>query len=129
MPWASKVFCCSRTSRGSTGSWRSIPAAGRTDASRQRTRASLIARRVSEACHAGAAAGHLHGSLHIDIQGSDFASQMNELDKSANYVVYCRSGNRAGAAIDWMTENGFTGTLTNAGSLADAAVVTGLAIN
>ena len=75
------------------------------------------------------AAGHLHGSLHIDIQGSDFASQMNELDKSANYVVYCRSGNRAGAAIDWMTENGFTGTLTNAGSLADAAVATGLAIN
>jgi rhodanese-related sulfurtransferase len=75
------------------------------------------------------AAGHLHGSLHIDIQGADFASQMNELDKSANYVVYCRSGNRAGAAIDWMTENGFTGTLTNAGSLADAAVVTGMAIS
>ncbi len=75
------------------------------------------------------AAGHLHGSLHIDIQGSDFASKMNELDKSANYVVYCRSGNRASSAIDWMTENGFTGTLTNAGSLADAAVTTGLAIN
>ena len=75
------------------------------------------------------AAGHLHGSLQIDIQGSDFASKMNELDKSANYVVYCRSGNRAGSAIDWMTENGFTGTLTNAGSLADAAVTTGLAIN
>ena len=75
------------------------------------------------------AAGHLHGSLHIDIQGSDFASKMNELDKSDNYVIYCRSGNRAGAAIDWMTENGFTGTLTNAGSLADAAVATGLAIN
>lgn len=75
------------------------------------------------------AAGHLHGSLHIDIQGSDFASKMNELDKSANYVVYCRSGNRAGSAIDWMTENGFTGILTNAGSLADAAVTTGLAIN
>lgn len=75
------------------------------------------------------AAGHLHGSLHIDIQGSDFASKMNELDKSANYVIYCRSGNRAGSAIDWMTENGFTGTLTNAGSLADAAVATGLPIN
>jgi rhodanese-related sulfurtransferase len=74
------------------------------------------------------AAGHLDGSLHIDIQGSDFASQMNQLDKSANYVIYCRSGNRAGAAIDWMTENGFTGTLTNAGSLADAAIATGMEI-
>jgi phage shock protein E len=74
------------------------------------------------------ATGHLHGSMHIDIQGSDFASKMNELDKSANYVVYCRSGNRAGKAIEWMTQNGFTGTLTNAGSVADAAVATGLAI-
>jgi rhodanese-related sulfurtransferase len=75
------------------------------------------------------AAGSLHGALYIDIQGPDFASQMNELDKSANYVVYCRSGNRAGQAIEWMTQNGFTGTLTNAGSLADAAAATGLAIH
>jgi rhodanese-related sulfurtransferase len=74
------------------------------------------------------AAGYLEGSLHIDIQGSDFAAQMNELDKSANYVVYCRSGNRAGQAIEWMTQNGFTGTLTNAGSLADASSATGMAI-
>ena len=75
------------------------------------------------------ATGHLQGSLHIDIQGSEFESKMNELDKSANYVIYCRSGNRAGKAIEWMTANGFTGTLTNAGSLADAAVVTGLPIS
>lgn len=75
------------------------------------------------------ATGHLHGSLNIDIEGSDFESKMNELDKSANYVVYCRSGNRAGKAIEWMTANGFTGTLTNAGSVADAAVVTGLLIS
>ena len=75
------------------------------------------------------ATGHLHGSLHIDIQGSEFESKMNELDKSANYVIYCRSGNRAGKAIEWMTANGFTGTLTNAGSVADAAVVTRLPIS
>ena len=75
------------------------------------------------------ATGHLHGSLNIDIEGADFESKMNELDKSANYVVYCRSGNRAGKAIEWMTANGFTGTLTNAGSVADAAVVTGLPIS
>ena len=75
------------------------------------------------------ATGHLHGSVNIDIQGADFASKMNELDKSANYVVYCRSGNRAGQAIEWMTANGFTGKLINAGSVADAAVATGLMIN
>ena len=39
-----------------------------------------------------------------------------------------QSGHRAGMAIDWMTQNGFTGTLTNAGSVADAAVATGMVI-
>jgi rhodanese-related sulfurtransferase len=74
------------------------------------------------------ATGHLHGSINIDIQGSDFEAQMNELDKSADYVVYCRSGNRAGQAIEWMTQNGFTGKLINAGSVAEAAVATGMVI-
>jgi phage shock protein E len=74
------------------------------------------------------ATGHLHGSINIDIEGADFESQMNALDKTKNYVVYCRSGNRAGKAIDWMTQNGFTGKLINAGSVAEAAVATGMII-
>jgi phage shock protein E len=74
------------------------------------------------------ATGHLHGSININIEGADFESQMNALDKTKNYVVYCRSGNRAGQAIDWMTNNGFTGTLINAGSVADAAVATDMII-
>jgi rhodanese-related sulfurtransferase len=74
------------------------------------------------------ATGHLHGSINIDIEGADFESQMNALDKTKNYVVYCRSGNRAGKAIDWMTQNGFTGRLINAGSVAEAAVATGMII-
>jgi rhodanese-related sulfurtransferase len=74
------------------------------------------------------ATGHLHGSINIDIKGADFDAKMNALDKTKNYVVYCRSGNRAGQAIDWMTQNGFTGKLINAGSVADAAVATGMVI-
>ena len=74
------------------------------------------------------ATGHLHGSINIDIRGADFENQMNALDKSKNYVVYCHSGNRAGQAIDWMKQNGFTGNLINAGSVADAAVATGMVI-
>ena len=74
------------------------------------------------------ATGHLHGSININIEGTDFASEMNKLDKSKNYVVYCRSGHRAGMAIDWMKQNGFTGNLINAGSVADAAVATGMVI-
>ena len=74
------------------------------------------------------ATGHLHDSINIDIQGADFESQMNQLDKTKNYVVYCHSGNRAGQAITWMQQNGFTGKLYNAGSVADAAVATGMMI-
>jgi rhodanese-related sulfurtransferase len=72
--------------------------------------------------------GHLEGALTFDWQGSDFAAQADNLDKAGNYVVYCRSGNRAGQAIAWMQENGFTGELTNGGGLADAQALTGLAI-
>ena len=74
------------------------------------------------------AAGYLEGALLFDIQGAAFNTQLDTLDKAANYVVYCRSGNRAGQAIEFMKSAGFTGTLTNAGSLADAANATGLEI-
>lgn len=74
------------------------------------------------------AAGYLEGALKFDFQGPNFATEISALDKSKDYVIYCRSGNRAGGAIDFMKQNGFTGTLTNAGSLSDAASATGLPI-
>jgi rhodanese-related sulfurtransferase len=73
-------------------------------------------------------AGYLEGSLKFDFQGPNFASEIATLDKSKDYVIYCRSGNRAGGAINFMKQNGFTGTLTNAGSLDEAASATGLPI-
>ena len=72
--------------------------------------------------------GHLEGSLNFDIQGPNFATDIATLDKSANYVIYCRSGNRAGQAVTYMQDNGFTGTLTNAGSVDEAASATGIAV-
>ncbi|WP_138275074.1 rhodanese-like domain-containing protein [Rhodoluna limnophila] len=74
------------------------------------------------------AEGYLEGALLIDWQGPDFGTEIEKLDKAANYVIYCRSGNRAGQAIEAMKGLGFTGTLTNAGGLDDAASVTGLPI-
>ena len=72
--------------------------------------------------------GHLEGALLYDIQGSDFASQVASLDPAGNYVVYCRSGNRAGQAIEYLQEQGFTGELTNGGGIDEAASLTGLSI-
>lgn len=74
------------------------------------------------------AAGHLDGAVRIGIADADFAQQLETLDKSADYYIYCRSGNRAGQAIDYMKSAGFTGKLVNGGSLANAASQTGLAV-
>lgn len=74
------------------------------------------------------AGGHLEGALNIDVQGVDFAAEIETLDKSANYVIYCRSGNRSGQAIAQMQSLGFTGVLTNGGGVDAAAQATGLAI-
>ena len=74
------------------------------------------------------ATGYLEGAAHMDIQGPEFANQLATLDKSADYYIYCRSGNRAGQAIDYMKSLGFSGVLTNGGSVATAASQTGLPV-
>lgn len=71
--------------------------------------------------------GHLAGALNINWESAEFMQAVSTLDKSANYVIYCRSGNRAGQAIDMMTSMGFT-NLTNLGSVDEAAKATGIAV-
>jgi phage shock protein E len=73
------------------------------------------------------ASGHLDGALNIDVQEATFDTLVSELDPDASYIVYCRSGNRSGVAIDRMTELGFT-DLTNGGGVENASQLTGLAI-
>ena len=73
------------------------------------------------------AAGHLQGAQLMDIQGSAFQSQIAKLDKNGTYVVYCKSGNRAGQAVTAMQAIGIK-NVTNAGSLEQAAKSTGLTI-
>ena len=72
-------------------------------------------------------AGHLEGALRLDLNGGEFAAALPNLDADAEYLVYCRSGNRSGQAIALMAERGITAT-TNLGSLEQAAAATGLAI-
>lgn len=72
--------------------------------------------------------GYLDGSLLFDIQNPNFMDQIATLDKAADYYIYCRSGNRAGQAIQIMQQAGFTGELVNGGSLAQAASETGITV-
>ena len=73
------------------------------------------------------AEGHLDGAEQLDFNGGEVAAAIPSLDPDAEYLVYCRSGNRSGQAIALMEQAGFT-KLTNLGSLEQAAAATGIEI-
>jgi len=47
------------------------------------------------------------GAVLIDIHSSNFKDQVQRLDKSKTYLVYCRSGNRSVKACNIMKGMGF----------------------
>lgn len=51
--------------------------------------------------------GHLKNALNIDFNKTDFKAQVNALDKSKTYYVYCRSGKRSAAAVEQLRGLGF----------------------
>lgn len=52
--------------------------------------------------------GYIQGaSLFIDFTQPDFEQQLEKLDKSKNYLVYCRSGGRSSSATEIMAQKGF----------------------
>ena len=52
--------------------------------------------------------GIIPNAIHLDIyKGQEFISDIEDLDKSKNYYVYCRSGNRSGQACKIMEQLGF----------------------
>lgn len=52
--------------------------------------------------------GIIPNSINIDIyKGQEFIDALEKLDKSKNYYVYCRSGNRSGQACAIMKSIGF----------------------
>lgn len=53
------------------------------------------------------AAGHLDGAVLVDFYEPDFSEQLAALDRDVPYVLYCRSGNRSGEALQIMDELGF----------------------
>lgn len=73
------------------------------------------------------AVGHLDGALLIDVKNPSFDTEIAKLDPTAEYIVYCRSGNRSAQAADRMRAVGIT-NITDLGSLENASTQTGVAI-
>tara|TARA_R110002167_G_scaffold59804_8_gene169387 strand:- start:802 stop:1113 length:312 start_codon:yes stop_codon:yes gene_type:complete len=52
--------------------------------------------------------GYIPDATNIDIYlGQEFLAEIEKLDKTKNYYVYCRSGNRSGQACAIMNSLGF----------------------
>jgi rhodanese-related sulfurtransferase len=71
--------------------------------------------------------GHLSGALNLDLEGGQLEAALGDLDPSASYIVYCRSGNRSAVATTLMRAQGIT-SIDDLGPLENAAATTGLDI-
>ena len=54
------------------------------------------------------ATGHLRDAVNLDVQSSDFAARLADLDVSTSYAVYCQSGHRSELALEKLAAAGFT---------------------
>ncbi|MBA7679383.1 Thiosulfate sulfurtransferase GlpE [subsurface metagenome] len=50
---------------------------------------------------------HIENAVNIDYYSETFRDELNLLDKNKTYLIYCRSGNRSGSALDIMEELNF----------------------
>ena len=68
--------------------------------------------------------GRVEGAVNFDVQSADFEASLASLDKNAEYIVYCRSGNRSAIAVQIMAEAGIT-KVVDLGDLQSAATSLG----
>ena len=43
---------------------------------------------------------HIENAINLDYYSQTFRDELNNLDKDKTYLIYCRSGNRSGKALD-----------------------------
>ncbi len=63
--------------------------------------------------------GHIKGAVNVDYEGMNFEGEVNKLDKTKTYAVYCRSGRRSGLATEVMAKNGFKSIFNLNGGVID----------
>jgi rhodanese-related sulfurtransferase len=65
------------------------------------------------------ASGHIAGAVNVDFESGSFDQDIQKLENSKTYAVYCRSGNRSGQATSIMAKNGFSSVFNLDGGVID----------
>ena len=64
--------------------------------------------------------GFIANAINVDIhRGQDFVNEIEALDKSKNYYVYCRSGMRSAKACEIMNQLGFENAYNLIGGITE----------
>ncbi len=64
--------------------------------------------------------GKIANSINFDFhKGEEFISEIQKLDKTKNYYVYCRSGARSGQTCKAMTQMGFENAYNLVGGILE----------
>lgn len=80
------------------------------------TNAAILDVRTEDECNQGM----IPNSTNIDIyEGQAFIDKLQELDKTKNYYVYCRSGARSAKACEMMNELGFENAFNLLGGIIE----------
>lgn len=51
--------------------------------------------------------GHIENAINLDARNPEIITKINNLNKDAKYLVYCRTNNRSSSVTDYMIKNGF----------------------
>ena len=63
------------------------------------------------------AEGYIENAINLDYYSETFRDELNELDRSKTYLVYCRSGKRSQKALEIMAELNFRKTYNMSGGI------------
>lgn len=67
--------------------------------------------------------GHIENAAHLNYYSPTFTVDLNNLDKTRTYIVYCKSGGRSANTLDIMENLGFREAYNMEGGITDWIVV------
>jgi rhodanese-related sulfurtransferase len=62
---------------------------------------------------------HIENAINIDFNSENFRDELDKLDKDKTYLIYCRSGNRSGKALEIMKELDFREVYNMSGGIIE----------